>query len=312
VSKGLFQVTWLLCLAEAALAQVEPAPPPRVNGYIQVRESYQEGPGLTATLNRARATVSGPLPGRFAYRLMAEFEAPTTPRTAAIVSLRDALVRWNHPRLAITAGQFKTPFSREYLTSITAVETADRAAGVDSLSPKRDVGVMAECPLGAWGGANLGVFNGEGQNFVTNRDSSVLVVGRVVLRPLSQLTGGASVAAYGADSARYGLEAGLEQRGWLLRGEYLRQAHRRRDRDDWGWTVLAGYRVVPWLQLVGRTEDYDRPSRGPGQRIRANTGGVNADLAGGAVRLLVNYVSREAGPRFQRTNTLIGQVQARF
>ena len=46
-------------------------------------------------------------------------------------------------------GQFKTPFTREFITSLADVETADRATVVDSLAPKRDIGVMADYAIGS-------------------------------------------------------------------------------------------------------------------------------------------------------------------
>src|SRR5262245_38338 len=44
------------------------SPLPKIGGYIQAREIAQEHVGLTAVLNRARLSVDGALPWRFAYR----------------------------------------------------------------------------------------------------------------------------------------------------------------------------------------------------------------------------------------------------
>ena len=160
---SLIPVPLLLVLPDAcALAQApasqpladpfldEPLPitpavsPPRLDGYIQVRESAQSGTGLTATLNRVRLSADDALPSHFTYRSLVEYEVAGTATTAATVSLRDAYIRWTLTPLAITAGQFKVPFSRQFITSITLIETADRAAVVDAFAPKRDIGVMAE------------------------------------------------------------------------------------------------------------------------------------------------------------------------
>lgn len=59
---------------------------------------------------------------------------------------------------------------------------------MDSLAPKRDIGLMTEVAFGTFGSLALGVFNGDGQNRPSNRDSSVLVVARATVRPISQLT----------------------------------------------------------------------------------------------------------------------------
>jgi hypothetical protein len=310
-----FKHRWLVCALCCALFRAVPGAAqsvPKVGGYIQARETYQSPIGLTATLNRARSSVDGSLPGGFSYRLLVEYEANGTATTAASVSLRDAYIRWQLDPLSVTAGQFKAPFSREYITSITAIETADRATVVDSLAPKRDIGLMADLALGATGALSLGVFNGDGQNRPSNRDSSVLVVARATVRPLSQVTLGADVARYNADSVRYGAEASIDYQGLTLRGEYIEQHRATKQPMDWGWFGLAAFRVVPWLQLVIKQEEFERPAITASQSTTATTAGVNADLSGGRVRWISEYVSRRWGSPGARTGVLVTQLQVRF
>jgi Phosphate-selective porin O and P len=301
-----------LAATEAPVVAPATAPSsPKLGGYVQVRETVVRPTGLSASLNRARLSGDGALPQHFSYRVLVECASGGTARTAATVALRDAYIRWSLAPWAVNAGQFKTPFSREYISSITVIETADRSTVVDTLAPKRDVGVMVEFvkPVaGVW----LGVFNGEGQNAVVNRDSTVLVVGRASVRPISQLTVAGSVASYGPDSTRWGADASIEQSGFLLRCEWLSQHKRDRARDDAGWFVLAGYRVVPWLQVIARQEDFQRPGIGVARRISATTGGLNLDLPGGRTRGIVDFVSREAGFPRVRTNSLVTQLQVKF
>jgi hypothetical protein len=90
-------VRWIpvlvLCAASVALPKAaraavpievpQAAPPagpppisvPRIGGYVQVRPFAQERVGLTTYLIRARLGIEGPLPSRFTYRLLAEFQA---------------------------------------------------------------------------------------------------------------------------------------------------------------------------------------------------------------------------------------------
>ncbi len=287
---------------------------PRLGGYFQVRETWSEQIGLVATLNRARIGAEGVLPHRLSYSILVEYQAaPATPATPAGVSLRDAQVRWTDARLSLTAGQFKTPMSREFLMPLTDLETPDFAGVVDALAPKRDLGLQAAVTLGADASLTAGVFNGEGQNAVANRDSTVLVMGRAVVRPVPWLTLGASAGAYGSDSTRYGLEAGLDWRGASLRAEYLAQRQGSRDGDDEGWYVLLGYRVVPFLQLIVRQEDLRRPAYPPAQsRNDATTVGGNASFAGGRLRALGAYVVRTSGAARTTTRSFVGQLQVRF
>ncbi|HKQ56879.1 MAG TPA: porin [Candidatus Eisenbacteria bacterium] len=288
--------------------------PPRVGGYVQLRETAQEGVGLTAALNRARFSIDGPLPSRFSYRLLVETEASTGRLTAAAVSLREAIIRWAPGSFAVTAGQFKTPFSREYLLPVPVLETPDFAAVVDSLSPKYDVGVMGEYAWGPWATAFLGVFNGEGQNATANRDSTVMWVGRLVVRPIAQLAVGGSATRDGPDSLRWGAEAQVEERGVIVRGEYIARHRRGRatDRDDAGWYVLGVYRVVPQAQLLVRQEDFLRPSIGLSRRVRGTTVGTIIEIVPNRVRLLVDGVRRTSGASHTRTTTFVAQAQVRF
>jgi hypothetical protein len=205
-----------------------------------VRERWSEHAGLSATLHRVRSSLEGGLPHGFGYRLLIEYEAATGPRTAGAVSLRDAMIRWTRGPLVLSGGQFKTPFSREYIASITVVETAERATVVDTLATKRDIGVMAELGSNAYGTIALGAFNGEGQNASVNRDSTVLLVARILSRVVPFTAIGSSVGRYGSDSTRYGVEATIEAGGVLLRSELIGQHRHDLHPDDYGWYAVAG------------------------------------------------------------------------
>lgn len=285
---------------------------PRVGGYLQARETYQSKVGVTASINRARASLDGGLPQHLSYRVLVEYEANGTATTAASVSLRDAYIRWQSEAFTFTAGQFKVPFSREFITSITAIETADRATVVDSLAPKRDIGIMGEWRISTLAALSLGFYNGDGQNKPANRDSTVMVSGRLSLRPIAFLTVAAQVARYNRDSTRYGADGSLEWRGFILRGEYIAQQRRLERPVDWGFSGLAAYRVEPWLQLVLKRERFQRPAIGGAQYDAATTGGVNVDLPGGRTRIIADYVARRIAFPGTLTHSLITQLQVRF
>jgi hypothetical protein len=285
----------------------------KVGGYIQARETWQEaGNVLTGTLNRARAYVEGNLTAGFTYRIMAEYEAGGNASTAASVSLRDAYIRWTRNDFVVWAGQFKTPFSPEFIMSITQVETADRATVVDTLAPKRDIGVMATYAFRPYVTLAAGFFNGEGQNRIINVDSANMVVARATVRPIPFITFGGNIAKYDSDSTRWGVDAQFEYRGALVRAEYIRQDHHVSLPNDEGWYGLAAYRVLPWVQLVFRQEQFARNAISLDRRVVATAGGVNVEFAAARVRLLVNYVSRKIGDPGVRDRTVISQAQVRF
>ena len=191
------------------------------------------------------------------------------------------------------------------------METADRATAVDSLAPKRDIGIMADYAFGAGTTVMLGVFNGEGQNITANADSSLLVVVRATGRPVSYVTFGANIADYAGDSTRFGVDVSFEH-GRDGKAEYLAQRRDGVEIDDKGWYALAAYRVAPWLQLMFRQEEFRRSAISPGSRNRATTAGANFDFPGGKVRLTANYVSRKIGEPGVRQGTLVAQAQIKF
>ena len=131
IAAMLLPVLALPARAQDPAAKPAAAPTVKVGGYVQVRETYRSDTKLTATLNRARIGADGNLASGFTYRVLVEYESGGNATTAAGVSLRDAYIRWTREAFSVTAGQYKTPFSPEYITSITQVETADRATVVD-------------------------------------------------------------------------------------------------------------------------------------------------------------------------------------
>ena len=289
-------------------------PGPRVGGYIQAREIAQERVGLTTVLNRVRLSIDGSLPARFTYRALVELQTSAGARSPATVSLREATVKWNPAPFALTAGEFKTPFTREYLIPVPALELADLATVVDSLAPKYDMGVMGEYALGAVATVAAGVFNGEGANAIANRDSMMMIVARVTARPIPQLGVGASAARDGADSLRWGVDLSAQHDGGVVRGEYATRHVRGRARaeDDFGWYVFEGFRVTPRVQLIARQEDFQRPARGTASRVRGSACGTNIEIAPGRVRLLLELSRRIGGRQQTRSDSYIAQLQAQF
>jgi len=301
--------------APPLLAQTaSPAPAVRLSGYIQARETYQDEVGLTSTVNRARLAAAGSVQEGITWRIQGEFRTGTVGTGRASVSLQDAYVRWARGPRGIQAGQFKTPFTREFITSLAEVETADRSTVVHSLAPKRDIGLMADYALGGRAAFAAGIFNGNGQNITTNPDSTLLGVVRASVRPIPFVSIGVNAARYFADSPRYGADVNLESPWLVLRGEYVAQ-HRdaAEGEDDDGWFALAAVPARPWLQPLVKVETFDRPSATDGsQRNRAWTVGANLFPWGRATRLTLEYVSRKVGTPGVRRGTALAQAQVIF
>jgi phosphate-selective porin len=251
--------------------------------------------------------------GNITWRVQGEFRTGNVGTGRASVSLQDAYIRWTRNTLGVQIGQFKTPFTREFITSLAEVETADRATVVDSLAPKRDIGLMADYAIGGRVTISAGIFNGEGQNVTANTDSSALGVVRVTYRPIPYLVLGANAARYFADSTRYGVDASVEAPWVIFRGEYIGQHRDLLDNgDDKGWYTLAAAPVRPWLQPVLKYEWFERGIALGTSKNGAWTAGVNLFPWGRTTRLTLEYVSREIGDPGVRKSLGLAQAQVIF
>lgn len=243
--------------------------PARLGGYLQTRITDQNDVGMTATINRARLQATGTIATGFSYRIQGEFRTGNALR-AASVSLTDAFIRYSRQSVGVQVGQFKTPFAWEYLTSISDVETLDRSTVVDSLAPKRDIGLMGDYQAGKYALFSAGVFNGEGVNTTSNRDSTVLGVARAAFKPVPEITIGVNIARWFGDSLRYGADVSYQDLRFVARGEYVGGS---RDelgsKDDWGWWALAGFKPTPQVQVVVKYEDFRREAISPQFKNRA-------------------------------------------
>jgi phosphate-selective porin len=286
--------------------------PARLGGYLQTRITYQSKVGMTATINRARLQATGTIATGFSYKVQGEFRTGNAGRNAS-VSLTDAYIRFSHQAVGAQVGQFKTPFTWEYLTSIADIETLDRSTVVDSLAPKRDIGIMGDWQAGKYVLFSAGVFNGEGINVTSNRDSTVLGVARAAIKPVPQVTIGVNLARWFGDSLRYGADVSYQDLRFVARGEYVGGARDSLDaKEDWGWYGLAGFKPVPSVQLVAKYEDFRREAIGPQFRNRAWSIGVNSFPVIPTVRLSAFYVSRKVGKPGIRKGLLQTQLQVRF
>jgi hypothetical protein len=294
------------------VAQSGGSTPPTVrwSGYIQARETYQDEVGLTGSINRARLTAAGSVRGDVTWRVQGEFRTGSAGRGAS-VSLQDAYVRWTQKAFGVQIGQFKTPFTREFITSLAEVETADRAFVVDTLAPRRDIGIMADYAFGGRATVSAGLFNGDGQNVTANADSSLLGVARASYRVVPYLALGANVAHYFGDSTRYGLDLNLESPWGVVRAEYLGQRFDLGGGDDHGWYLLAAVPVTPWLQPVAKYERFERGGEAA-VPLEAWRIGANVRPWGRATRLTVEYISRTAGDPGVTRGIGLAQVQVIF
>jgi hypothetical protein len=128
-------------------------------------------------LSNARLRLFGNLDDNFSYFFQGSF----------IVSplLLDAAIGYKFSNsFKITAGQFKTPFSKEYLTYAANIDFVNRAQATALLSPRRDLGFQVSgLIIDDLIEYRAGIFNGSGPNKFYNDDNSFLYVGRIAAKP---------------------------------------------------------------------------------------------------------------------------------
>ena len=119
-------------------------------------------------LSNVRLRMRGNLDNNFSYFFQTNFMVSPI--------LLDALISYKFTdELQFSAGQFKAPFSKEYLTYAADLDFVNRARVTELLSPRRDIGVQ----LSGKFADNLfeyraGIFNGNGPNRVYNDNNSFL------------------------------------------------------------------------------------------------------------------------------------------
>ncbi len=144
-------------------------------------------------ISNFRLSLSGNLDHGFSYFLQTNFAATPT--------ILDARLTYRaSPNVALDVGQFKAPFSYEFLTSAASIDFVNRSQTVTVLAPGRQLGLQAR--VGRAGGpaaVSAGVFNGNGFAPNANDGNHLMYVARVTLTP--------RLGAEGAPGAAGGLRA---------------------------------------------------------------------------------------------------------
>ena len=309
----------LLLIVQAAGAQYPLAPSPvldlhtltrelRLSGYVSARETLRRDT-LTAVINRARLTLQV-LPAPFAaLRVQADFAATGLARadTVPAIVLTDAYIQLVPPatlaatgaralRPALIVGQFRTPFSLEFLTPFSLLPTANRSQPIDRHTTRRDIGFLGQLAVGHMVIFNAALVNGEGSNRLTNPDGREMAIGRVTVFPLSRLAVAAKYLGQGRDH-RWGYDLRWIDHGALVEGEFLARRGPLTGTttvDARGGYALAAYRIRPWLQPVIKWEHLsDRRITGATTstgHLTYTTVGINVLSRGESIRLLVDGI----------------------
>jgi hypothetical protein len=279
---------------------------PHLSGYLSFRETVRRD-SSTFTINQARLTATV-APADFAIvKLQGNLAAlgRTSGDTVPGFVLTDAYVQVSPPNGRVSLGgvhptviigQFKTPFSLEYLTGFSLLQTANRSQVVERLATRRDIGIAAHLAFRDHITLAGGVLNGEGANTLKNTNGRQLVVGRLTLVPARGLAVAGKWSGEGGDH-RWGYDARWMRNGLLLEGERIERDAPVGDeatQDAAGHYLLASYQltrhlqpVVKWEQLRERLVDAGTTSE---MRLTWMTYGLNIMSASRVARLQIDWI----------------------
>jgi phosphate-selective porin OprO and OprP len=127
----------------------------------------------------------------YAYTKDLTYDLEFDPRAYASATYKGLVNAWMNYRLIdeiqIKVGQYKTPFSRQELTSDGALQFVDRSVTVDAFKPTYDIGAMLNGKIaGGLVDYYAGVFGGAGQTS-TRSSNDNLFVARVTVNPFGDM-----------------------------------------------------------------------------------------------------------------------------
>lgn len=242
------------------------------------------------TIANARFSIAGQLDQGFGYFLQTNF--------AGTPAILDAYLTYDiSSALSLRVGQFKAPFSAEFLTSASSIDFVNRSQTVTALAAGRQLGGQVEIALGDRGvGATLGVFNGNGTAPNGNDSDDLMYAGRVFLNaPIGAGTGDQARLAFnlahsedvataisgvvgsfsgGRTLIGFDVRATIGQE--LLSGEVIFAAldpSVGAQRDPWGFHVTFGHSFATNLQGLLRWDRFD--TDGPGDPTNLIVAGLN-------------------------------------
>jgi phosphate-selective porin len=222
--------------------------------------------------------------------------------------------------LRVDIGQYRVPYSYEYLTSATALDFVYRSQAANSLSPKRQIGVTLRSNLTGELNLAAGIYNGNGTN-TANDNNFFMYVSRLAYSP--KLAGGkltaAASTAYSKDESEngrlnrlmFGGDIRFENQYLILGSEFSQQELE--DPADImektnGYHITAGYKINKYFQVLGRYDVLNFEGDDPDNKlIIAGLNFIQTDIA----RFQFNYVVNADDSKIEHNQVLLS-AQAAF
>lgn len=279
-------------------------------------------------LRRARLGLAASVVENVEVRLEIDLAGSLSSSNGLRAQMTDGYLHWKRNKaLQVRAGQFKTPYGWEHLTSDTKLATPERALVTDRLSQGRQMGVQVSGDHRNLSYA-IGTFNGTPANSSGNDDDGFLTAGRLSAALTKAWSAG--VSAYTSEDRAVTLSSDFRVPGNTFSGRRRGLAvdsHWNRGRlsadaeilrtsfdskfDSTGWVAQAGWFVVPErLQLLVRHERFDPNTGRVNDDTRTWSGGANYLLKGHDLKLQAQYLRSESAG--ERAGRLILRAQATF
>jgi Phosphate-selective porin O and P len=299
------------------------SPEPRFSGYVSVRETWRRDTS-TFLINRARITIQTRPLAYAAVRIQTDLSAVGQARGDTIppVTLTDAYVQispqdtasWlHHLRPALIVGQFRTPFSLEFLTSFSLLPLSNRSQASDRIAKRRDIGVLGQIRVGRVATVTAALVNGEGSNRARNTDGRQTAIGRITVFPARVAQVSAKGLTQSGDRG-WGFDARVLAGPLTVEGESLwRHAHSdvTTTACGSGGYALAAYRLTTWLQPAVKWERLHERACTPAapsvSRLTWMTYGVVVAAPDQRVRFQLNWLVKTARP-VDQSNEVVAQL----
>lgn len=319
--------------AEKQSVKTSAAEKMKIGGYLQTRYDVYDYSGKTDqfSIKRARIGISGNVIENVDYKL--EFDLVKGSKNDL---LTDAWVKFTKfPQANITIGQFKIPFSEEYLTSSSALDTIERALPVGKMATEYDIGVMLDGKLfDKKLGYGIAFVNGAGGNSSDDNDEKD-IVRRVVFspwagstNPLANLdfgvayqTGQQKTGANKEDRNRSDIMLKYSYKNFKALAEFLNQEIEKgstKTKSD-GYFVQCAYNIPVSeknsIEPVVKYEVYDPDTKTSKNTQNIFTAGFNFHM-GKNVKFSSNYRWRSddaaVGKKETNSNEWFSQVQIKY
>jgi phosphate-selective porin len=291
-----------LCLVSNSFAEIKTA---NFSGFIQTLYQMDANASDQFDIPRARLKVKGKLEENVSFTLLMDAVSATSLWGAYIdISASE--------ELKLKIGQFKTPFSYEYLTSSTKLDTIFLANAINTLTTKYDIGFQV------YGQKNifkytLGLFNGAGKNANDANDNKEIIGNiRCQILPSTEL---GLAGGYGKDNVtnksvkRLGGHLAFTLDKATIKAELINKNDANIIAS--GGYLQATYLLLPQHQAVLKYDIYEPDTSISGDQINALTLGHNWFISN-TMKLSTNILLISEETNEINNNQFVTQFQILF